>query len=92
MPQDISLAIRIVDLCGSTRFLAESDCGFADVDIRRGRSGETRAFGGGTQAGGGRESGTDSGKAYLLQSANTVNYSGDSPLVRAVELGEFQCG
>lgn len=55
-------------------------------------AGRGGAFGGGTQAGGGRESGTDLWKAYLLQNANTVNYSGDSPLVRAVEFGEFQCG
>ena len=44
-----------------------------------------RGFGGEKETGGGRESGSDSWKAYMRQATNTVNYSGKLPLAQGVE-------
>ena len=42
------------------------------------------AFGGEKETGGGRESGSDSWKAYMRRVTNTVNYSDDLPLAQGI--------
>jgi L-aminoadipate-semialdehyde dehydrogenase len=42
------------------------------------------AFGGEKWTGGGRESGSDSWKAYMRRVTNTINYSRDLPLAQGI--------
>ncbi len=87
VPQGLSSAIFTTDLREAERFLAESDCGIANVNIGTSGAEIGGAFGGEKQTGGGRESGSDSWKAYMRRSTNTVNYSGELPLAQGVEFG-----
>ena len=87
VPQGLSSAIFTTDLREAERFLDESDCGIANVNIGTSGAEIGGAFGGEKQTGGGRESGSDSWKAYMRRSTNTVNYSGDLPLAQGVEFG-----
>lgn len=87
VPQGLSSAIFTTDLREAERFLAESDCGIANVNIGTSGAEIGGAFGGEKETGGGRESGTDSWQAYMRQSTNTVNYSGELPLAQGVEFG-----
>ncbi|GAB1814714.1 L-piperidine-6-carboxylate dehydrogenase [Mycobacterium sp. MUNTM1] len=87
VPQGLSSAIFTTDLREAERFLAESDCGIANVNIGTSGAEIGGAFGGEKETGGGRESGTDSWKAYMRQSTNTVNYSGELPLAQGVKFG-----
>ena len=43
------------------------------------------AFGGEKATGGGRESGSDSWKAYMRRTTNTINYSTDLPLAQGIK-------
>jgi len=43
------------------------------------------AFGGEKDTGGGRESGSDSWKAYMRRQTNTVNWSSQLPLAQGIE-------
>ena len=43
------------------------------------------AFGGEKETGGGRESGSDSWRAYMRRATNTVNYSRDLPLAQGIK-------
>ena len=43
------------------------------------------AFGGEKETGGGRESGSDSWKAYMRRQTNTINYSDDLPLAQGIK-------
>ena len=45
------------------------------------------AFGGEKETGGGRESGSDSWKAYMRRQTNTVNWSDDLPLAQGISFG-----
>ncbi|OBH62379.1 aldehyde dehydrogenase [Mycobacterium intracellulare] len=87
VPQGLSSSIFTTDLREAERFLAESDCGIANVNIGTSGAEIGGAFGGEKETGGGRESGTDSWRAYMRQSTNTVNYSGELPLAQGVEFG-----
>ncbi|MEE3750806.1 L-piperidine-6-carboxylate dehydrogenase [Mycobacterium intracellulare] len=87
VPQGLSSSIFTTDLREAEQFLAESDCGIANVNIGTSGAEIGGAFGGEKETGGGRESGTDSWKAYMRQSTNTVNYSGELPLAQGVEFG-----
>lgn len=87
VPQGLSSAIFTTDLREAERFLAESDCGIANVNIGTSGAEIGGAFGGEKETGGGRESGTDSWQAYMRQSTNTVNYSGELPLAQGVKFG-----
>jgi aldehyde dehydrogenase (NAD+) len=87
VPQGLSSAIFTTDLREAERFLAESDCGIANVNIGTSGAEIGGAFGGEKQTGGGRESGSDAWKAYMRRSTNTVNYSGELPLAQGVEFG-----
>ena len=54
---------------------AGSDCGIANVNIGTSGAEIGGAFGGEKETGGGRESGSDSWKAYMRRTTNTINYS-----------------
>ncbi len=57
-----------------------SDCGIANVNIGTSGAEIGGAFGGEKDTGGGRESGSDSWKAYMRRQTVTINYSADLPL------------
>ena len=52
-----------------------SDCGIANVNVGTSGAEIGGAFGGEKETGGGRESGSDSWKAYMRRQTQTVNYS-----------------
>ncbi|MUL67692.1 aldehyde dehydrogenase family protein [Mycobacterium sp. CBMA 234] len=89
VPQGLSSAIFTNDIREAERFMAAdgSDCGIANVNIGTSGAEIGGAFGGEKQTGGGRESGSDSWKAYMRRATNTVNYSSDLPLAQGVQFG-----
>ena len=89
MPQGLSSAIFTTDVREAERFMAAdgSDCGIANVNIGTSGAEIGGAFGGEKQTGGGRESGSDSWKAYMRRATNTVNYSSELPLAQGVHFG-----
>ena len=62
-----------------------SDCGIANVNIGPSGAEIGGAFGGEKETGGGRESGSDSWKAYMRRATNTINYSTDLPLAQGIQ-------
>jgi len=64
--------------------VAGSDCGIANVNIGTSGAEIGGAFGGEKETGGGRESGSDSWKAYMRRATNTINYSTELPLAQGV--------
>ena len=64
---------------------AGSDCGIANVNIGTSGAEIGGAFGGEKETGGGRESGSDSWRAYMRRSTNTINYGDDLPLAQGIE-------
>ncbi|MBF6334028.1 aldehyde dehydrogenase family protein [Nocardia transvalensis] len=89
VPQGLSSAIFTTDAREAERFLAAdgSDCGIANVNIGTSGAEIGGAFGGEKQTGGGRESGSDSWKAYMRRATNTVNYSSELPLAQGIQFG-----
>ena len=87
VPQGLASAIFTNDLLEAERFCspAGSDCGIANVNIGTSGAEIGGAFGGEKDTGGGRESGTDSWKAYMRRTTNTINYSTDLPLAQGIE-------
>lgn len=86
VPQGLSSAIMTNNLRESELFLstAGSDCGIANVNIGTSGAEIGGAFGGEKQTGGGRESGSDSWKAYMRRQTNTINYSTQLPLAQGI--------
>ena len=86
VPQGLSSAIFSNDLREAETFLsvAGSDCGIANVNIGTSGAEIGGAFGGEKETGGGRESGSDSWRAYMRRATNTVNYSKELPLAQGV--------
>ncbi len=86
VPQGLSSSIFTNDLREAERFLsaAGSDCGIANVNIGPSGAEIGGAFGGEKETGGGRESGSDSWKAYMRRQTNTVNYGSDLPLAQGI--------
>ena len=82
VPQGLSSAIFTNNVINSERFLSArgSDCGIANVNIGTSGAEIGGAFGGEKETGGGRESGSDSWKAYMRRQTNTINWSHDLPL------------
>jgi len=82
----LSSSIFTLDLQEAERFLSAdgSDCGIANVNIGTSGAEIGGAFGGEKETGGGRESGSDSWKAYMRRATNTVNYSKALPLAQGV--------
>jgi aldehyde dehydrogenase (NAD+) len=89
VPQGLSSAIFSTDIREAERFMAAdgSDCGIANVNIGTSGAEIGGAFGGEKETGGGRESGSDSWKAYMRRATNTVNYSSELPLAQGVTFG-----
>jgi len=82
----LSSSIFTNDLREAERFLgaAGSDCGIANVNIGTSGAEIGGAFGGEKDTGGGRESGSDSWKAYMRRATNTINYSSQLPLAQGI--------
>lgn len=87
--QGLSSSIFTNDLREAELFLsaAGSDCGIANVNIGPSGAEIGGAFGGEKETGGGRESGSDSWKAYMRRATNTINYGSDLPLAQGVQFG-----
>ena len=86
VPQGLSSSIFTNDLIEAERFVsaAGSDCGIANVNIGPSGAEIGGAFGGEKETGGGRESGSDSWRAYMRRQTNTINYGSDLPLAQGV--------
>ncbi len=86
VPQGLASSIFTTDLREAERFTGPSgsDCGIANVNIGPSGAEIGGAFGGEKETGGGRESGSDSWKAYMRRSTATVNYSNELPLAQGV--------
>jgi len=84
--QGLSSSIFTTDLREAERFIsaAGSDCGIANVNIGPSGAEIGGAFGGEKETGGGRESGSDSWRAYMRRSTNTINYGADLPLAQGI--------
>lgn len=87
VPQGLSSAIMTLNLREAEQFLsaAGSDCGIANVNIGTSGAEIGGAFGGEKETGGGRESGSDSWKAYMRRQTNTINYSTTLPLAQGIK-------
>ena len=87
VPQGLSSAIMTTNLREAELFLscAGSDCGIANVNIGTSGAEIGGAFGGEKETGGGRESGSDSWKAYMRRQTNTINYSTELPLAQGIK-------
>jgi aldehyde dehydrogenase (NAD+) len=86
VPQGLSSSIFTNDVREAEMFMsaAGSDCGIANVNVGTSGAEIGGAFGGNKDTGGGRESGSDSWKAYMRRATNTVNYSRELPLAQGV--------
>ncbi len=89
VPQGLSSAIFTRSVLSAERFLSAtgSDCGIANVNIGTSGAEIGGAFGGEKETGGGRESGSDSWKAYMRRQTNTINYSTELPLAQGIKFG-----
>ncbi len=86
VPQGLSSAIFSNHVRETELFLsaAGSDCGIANVNIGTSGAEIGGAFGGEKETGGGRESGSDSWKAYMRRQTVTINYSDKLPLAQGI--------
>lgn len=85
--QGLSSAIFSLNMRETERFLAASgsDCGIANVNIGTSGAEIGGAFGGEKETGGGRESGSDSWKAYMRRQTNTINWGTTLPLAQGIK-------
>jgi aldehyde dehydrogenase (NAD+) len=83
----LSSAVFTNDMRDMERFVgpAGSDCGIANVNIGTSGAEIGGAFGGEKETGGGRESGSDSWKAYMRRATNTINYGSQLPLAQGIK-------
>ncbi len=86
VPQGLSSAIFTTNMLRAEQFLSHmgSDCGIANVNIGTSGAEIGGAFGGEKETGGGRESGSDSWKAYMRRQTNTMNWSKELPLAQGI--------
>ncbi len=86
VPQGLSSCIFTTDMREAETFLSfgGSDCGIANVNIGPSGAEIGGAFGGEKETGGGRESGSDSWRAYMRRQTQTINYSTSLPLAQGV--------
>jgi aldehyde dehydrogenase (NAD+) len=84
--QGLSSAIFTGSVRESERFLgpAGSDCGLAYVNLGTSGAEIGGAFGGEKDTGGGRESGSDSWKAYMRRQTGTINHGSDFQLAQGI--------
>ena len=89
VPQGLSSCIFTQDMQEAEKFLAASgsDCGIANVNIGPSGAEIGGAFGGEKETGGGRESGSDSWRAYMRRQTATINYSDALPLAQGIKFG-----
>jgi aldehyde dehydrogenase (NAD+) len=90
VPQGLSSSIFTQSVREAELFLSPrgSDCGIANVNIGTSGAEIGGAFGGEKETGGGRESGSDSWKAYMRRQTNTVNWSNELPLAQGITFGD----
>ncbi|NBU25606.1 MAG: aldehyde dehydrogenase family protein, partial [Gammaproteobacteria bacterium] len=86
VPQGLSSSIFTTDLREAETFLSAvgSDCGIANVNMGPSGAEIGGAFGGEKETGGGRESGSDSWRAYMRRQTSSINYSRSLPLAQGV--------
>ena len=84
--QGLSSAIMTRDLAEAETFLSAqgSDCGIVNVNTSPSGAEIGGAFGGEKETGGGRESGSDSWKAYMRRATATINYASELVLSQGV--------
>jgi aldehyde dehydrogenase (NAD+) len=89
VPQGLSSAIFTNEVREAELFLSArgSDCGIANVNIGTSGAEIGGAFGGEKETGGGRESGSDSWKAYMRRQTATINYGTELPLAQGIQFG-----
>ena len=87
VPQGLSSSIFTNSVINAETFLSHkgSDCGIANVNIGTSGAEIGGAFGGEKETGGGRESGSDSWKAYMRRQTNTMNWGTDLPLAQGIK-------
>jgi aldehyde dehydrogenase (NAD+) len=85
--QGLSSALFTRDIRNAELFLSSvgSDCGIANINIGTSGAEIGGAFGGEKETGGGRESGSDSWKAYMRRQTNTINWSNELPLAQGIK-------
>ena len=79
VPQGLSSAIMTTDVRDAEFFKRYSDCGIANVNIGTSGAEIGGAFGGEKETGGGRESGSDSWKAYMRRQTSTTYFGRAKP-------------
>ncbi|WP_157221139.1 L-piperidine-6-carboxylate dehydrogenase [Flavisphingomonas formosensis] len=86
VPQGLSSSIFATDMREVEQFLSASgsDCGIANVNMGTSGAEIGGAFGGEKETGGGRESGSDSWKAYMRRQTSAINYGRSLPLAQGV--------
>jgi aldehyde dehydrogenase (NAD+) len=89
VPQGLSSALFTTNVRSAERFLSVigSDCGIANVNIGTSGAEIGGAFGGEKETGGGRESGSDSWKAYMRRQTSTINWGTTLPLAQGIQFG-----
>lgn len=87
VPQGLSSSVFTLNMREAELFLSEvgSDCGIANVNTGTSGAEIGGAFGGEKDTGGGRESGSDSWKAYMRRQTNTINYGDELPLAQGIK-------
>jgi L-aminoadipate-semialdehyde dehydrogenase len=87
VPQGLSSSIMTLNMREAEQYLSPtgSDCGIANVNIGTSGAEIGGAFGGEKETGGGRESGSDSWKAYMRRQTNTINWSDKLPLAQGIK-------
>lgn len=85
--QGLSSAIFTQNLIEAETYLSSwgSDCGIANVNIGTSGAEIGGAFGGEKETGAGRESGSDSWKAYMRRQTNTINFGKTLPLAQGIK-------
>ena len=87
VPQGLSSSIFTSNIINAETFLSHrgSDCGIANVNIGTSGAEIGGAFGGEKETGGGRESGSDAGKADMRRQTNTINWGSDLQLAQGIK-------
>lgn len=85
--QGLSSSMFTLNMREAETFLSArgSDCGIANINVGTSGAEIGGAFGGEKETGGGRESGSDSWKAYMRRQTNTINWSDEMPLAQGIE-------
>ena len=87
VPQGLSSSLFSLNMRETEQFLSErgSDCGIANINAGTSGAEIGGAFGGEKDTGGGRESGSDSWKAYMRRQTNTINWGSELPLAQGIK-------